>query len=90
MPQRGRGEYYVPLFVGAVVLTASALIALSHPFVAPYGLAITGGRAKLWFLAGGVSGDFFSTVRNEFRESSEKNARTGNGSGVFIFLAFHK
>lgn len=60
MPQRGKGEYYVPLLVGAIVLGATGLIARAHPFVAPYGLAITGGRAKLWFLSGGIPSGFFS------------------------------
>ena len=60
MPKRGRGAYSVPLLVGAIVLGASGLIALAHPFVTPYGLAITGGRAKLWFLTGGISSGFFT------------------------------
>ena len=50
----------VSLFVGAIVLGATGLIARAHPFVAPYGLAITGGRAKLWFLSGGIPSGFFT------------------------------
>ncbi len=60
MPLRGRGEYSVPLLIGALVLGATGLIARAHPFVTPYGLAITGGRAKLWFLSGGIPIGFFS------------------------------
>ena len=55
-------RYFVPLLVGFVVLTASAFVVLAHRFVAPYGLAITGGRAKLWFLSGGIPSGFFSNA----------------------------
>ena len=51
---------FVPLLVGAVVLAVSTVIALAHSFVTPYGLAITGGRAKLWFLSGGIPSGFFT------------------------------
>ena len=60
MPQRGRGEYFVPILLGILVFFATGLIARAHPFVTPYGLAITGGRAKLWFLSGGIPSGFFS------------------------------
>ena len=50
----------VPLLLGVLVFFATGLIALAHRFVTPYGLAITGGRAKLWFLSGGIPGGFFS------------------------------
>ena len=50
----------VSLFIGAIVLGVTGLIARAHPFVTPYGLAITGGRAKLWFLSGGIPSGFFS------------------------------
>ena len=49
-----------PLLIGAIVLGATGLIARAHPFVTPYGLAITGGRAKLWFLSRGIPSGFFT------------------------------
>ena len=60
MPLRGRGAYFVPLLLAVLVFFATGLIALAHRFVTPYGLAITGGRAKLWFLSGGIPSGFFS------------------------------
>ena len=60
MPQRGWGEYFVPILLGMLVFSATGLVALAHPFVAPYGLAITGGRAKLWFLSCGIPSGFFT------------------------------
>ena len=68
MTQRGRGEYFVPLLVGAIVLAATAFVALAHPFVGPYGHAITGGRAKLWYLSGGIPNGFFTDSAWRFLE----------------------
>ncbi len=68
MPQRGRGEYFVPILLGILVFFATGLVALSHTFVTPYGLAITGGRAKLWFLSGGIPCGFFSDAAWRFLE----------------------
>ncbi len=58
----------VSLFIGAIVLGVTGLIARAHPFVTPYGLAITGGRAKLWFLSGGIPCGFFSDAAWRFLE----------------------
>ena len=68
MPQRGRGEYFVPLLVGAIVLGASAFVALAHSFVGPYGYAVTGGKAKLWLLSGGIPSGFFTDGAWRFLE----------------------
>lgn len=35
-------------------------LALAHRFVPPYGLAVTGGKAKAWFLAQGAHPSFFA------------------------------
>ena len=43
-------------------------MALAHRFVTPYGLAITGGRAKLWLLSGGIPSGFFSNASWRFLE----------------------
>lgn len=53
------------LFVAFAVFVLFALLALAHTFTTPYGLAITGGRAKLWYElarnAGGlIRSGFFS------------------------------
>ncbi len=70
MPLRGRGEYFVPLLVGAIVLGASAFVALVHSFVGPYGHAVTGGKAKLWLLSGGIPRGFFSDAAWRLLEPS--------------------
>lgn len=49
-----------PVTAGAAVFAATAAVALSHRLVTPYGLAVTGGKARLWLLAGGVPQGFFA------------------------------
>lgn len=47
-------------FGAAVVLLVAGGLALAHTFVAPTGLGVWGGKAKLLYLCGGVPGGFFT------------------------------
>ena len=44
----------------AVVLLVAGGLALTHTFVAPTGLGVWGGKAKLLYLCGGLTGGFFT------------------------------
>ena len=52
----GRG----PFWAGMLVFVLGARLALAHAFTLPYGLSVTGGKAKLWHLAGALPPDFFT------------------------------
>ena len=47
--------------VAAAVTAALGAVALSHPLLAPNGLGVYGGRAKLWCLCGGMPSAFLSS-----------------------------
>ena len=60
-PSAARGRLPVaPLLAGLAVFAATAAIALAHRLVTPYGLAVTGGKARLWFLTGCIPHGFFT------------------------------
>lgn len=59
---RGDGGYFGGgVWLGvAVVSVVAAGLALTHTFVAPTGLGVYGGKAKLLFMAGGIPSGFFT------------------------------
>lgn len=48
------------LAVAALVTVLVAAVVLRHPLLAPNGLGVFGGKARLWWLAGGVPPGFWS------------------------------
>lgn len=59
---RGDGGYFGGgVWLGVVVVSVVAAgLALTHTFVAPTGLGVYGGKAKLLFLTGGIPSGFFT------------------------------
>ena len=52
----------------ALLFVILSFLSLSHPFLSPNGLAVVGGRAKLWHLAGGFPDGYFETDVWRFQE----------------------
>lgn len=52
------GKCIVILSVALGIFAAFAFLTLAHTFTTPYGLAITGGRARLWHELSGKAGGF--------------------------------
>ncbi len=59
-----------PLLVGALVAILTTRMALAHAFTSPYGLAVTGGKAKLWHVTGSLPPDFFTGAGWKLLESA--------------------
>ncbi len=55
-----RSSWGFALAAGLLSALLSGALALSHTFVAPNGLGVSGGRAKLMYLSGGIPPGFFT------------------------------
>ena len=56
----GRSAMLAGALAGMAVMGLVAWLALAHSFAAPYGLAVSGGKAKLWYLARGILAAHFA------------------------------
>ena len=57
-----RGIGLLPAAVALGVVAALGCVALSHPLLEPNGLGVYGGKAKLWYLCGGMPSAFLESI----------------------------
>ncbi len=58
--RKNRRNDLLPDFMAVVLFLFLAFLSLAHALLPPNGLAVVGGKAKLWYLANGIPDGFFT------------------------------